>query len=244
MSAVRLRGPELLRAVAEGTAGAVGDEFLRSLVRNVAEAFGSKLAFVGEAEGEHVKVVAGWYDGGFMSPFEYDVHGAPCALLSEHPVVSVPDALIERFPEDLSAAEMGLESYLAVCLKAADGRHLGHLAVLDSRPMEAGDDDIAALRIFASRAAAELERRAQAAELAASRARVIEAGDAERMDEEVIATVDEAVAFADRSPFPSPESLYDDIYVLGDQVRGWYSIDERSAGVHKGEDERDLAEEG
>jgi pyruvate dehydrogenase E1 component alpha subunit len=73
---------------------------------------------------------------------------------------------------------------------------------------------------------------------------VIEAGDAERMDEEVIATVDEAVAFADRSPFPSPESLYDDIYVLGDQVRGWYSIDERSAGVHKGEDERDLAEEG
>src|ERR687883_576114 len=29
--------------------------------------------------------------------------------------------------------------------------------------------------------------------------------------------------------------------VLGDQVRGWYSVDERSAGVHKGEDERTLA---
>jgi hypothetical protein len=25
-------------------------------------------------------------------------------------------------------------------------------------------------------------------------------------------------------------------------VRGWYSVDERSAGVHKGEDERALAE--
>jgi len=25
--------------------------------------------------------------------------------------------------------------------------------------------------------------------------------------------------------------------VLGDQVQGWYSIDERSAGVHRGEDE-------
>jgi signal transduction histidine kinase len=46
--------------------------------------------------------------------------------------------------------------------------------------MEAGDDDVAALRIFASRAAAELERRAQAAELAASRARVVAAADAER----------------------------------------------------------------
>jgi pyruvate dehydrogenase E1 component alpha subunit len=67
---------------------------------------------------------------------------------------------------------------------------------------------------------------------------VLEDGGAERLDEAVMATVDEAVAFADRSPFPAPESLYDDIYVLGDQVRGWYSIDERSAGVHRGEDER------
>ena len=37
--------------------------------------------------------------------------------------------------------------------------------------------------------------------------------------------VDEAVAFADASPFPTPESLYDDVYVLGGQVRGWYSVD-------------------
>ena len=73
---------------------------------------------------------------------------------------------------------------------------------------------------------------------------LIEDGTPERVDEEVLGTVDEAVAFADQSPFPAPESLYDDIYVLGDQVRGWYSVDERSAGVHRGEDERDLAEEG
>ena len=50
---------------------------------------------------------------------------------------------------------------------------------------------------------------------------------------EAIARVDEAVAFADDSPFPAPESLYDDVYVLGDQVRGWYSVDERSPGVHR-----------
>jgi hypothetical protein len=40
---------------------------------------------------------------------------------------------------------------------------------------------------------------------------------------------------------PPPESLYDDVYVLGGQVHGWYSVDERSAGVHKGEDERAMA---
>ncbi|MDX6648090.1 MAG: pyruvate dehydrogenase component alpha subunit [Solirubrobacteraceae bacterium] len=60
----------------------------------------------------------------------------------------------------------------------------------------------------------------------------------EEIDRAAIEKVDAAVLFAENSPFPSPESLYDDVYVLGEQVQGWYSIDERSAGVHKGEDER------
>ena len=71
---------------------------------------------------------------------------------------------------------------------------------------------------------------------------VLEEGDPEKLDEAAVARVDEAVAFADRAAFPPPESLYDHVYVLGDQVKGWYSVDERSAGVHKGEDERSLAE--
>jgi signal transduction histidine kinase len=75
---------------------------------------------------------------------------------------------------------MGLESYLAVCLRSADGTHLGHLAVMDAGWMEAGEDDVAAMRIFASRTAAELERRQQASALRRSRARVLDAADTER----------------------------------------------------------------
>jgi pyruvate dehydrogenase E1 component alpha subunit len=67
---------------------------------------------------------------------------------------------------------------------------------------------------------------------------VISEDEREGMDKSAIETVDAAVEFAENSPFPAPESLYDDVYVLGDQVQGWYSIDERSAGVHRGEDER------
>src|SRR5262245_8757893 len=73
---------------------------------------------------------------------------------------------------------------------------------------------------------------------------VISAQEREDFDAEAIARIDEAVAFADDSPPPAPESLYDDVYVLGGQVHGWYSVDERSAGVHKGEDERALAKDG
>jgi len=180
----RFRRRDLLRTVAEGTAGAVGDEFLRCLVRHVAVAFDARFAFVAEAtdtNGEHVRVISGWYDGDWLDePFEYDTRGKPCALVVEQAVVAFPTALTQRFPEATPAIEMGLESYLAVCLRAADGTHLGHMAVMDAGPMQARDDDVAAMRIFASRAAAELERRHQAAALQRSRARVIEAADAER----------------------------------------------------------------
>ncbi len=73
----------------------------------------------------------------------------------------------------------------------------------------------------------------------------LELGDdaAEALDKAAVERIDEAVAFADSSAFPPPESIYDHVYVLGDQVKGWYSVDERSAGVHRGEDERALAEE-
>ncbi len=73
---------------------------------------------------------------------------------------------------------------------------------------------------------------------------VLEEGEADKLDEAVVKVVDDAVRFADKAAFPPPESLYDDLYVFGDQVKGWYSVDERSAGVHPGEKEREIAREG
>ncbi len=53
---------------------------------------------------------------------------------------------------------------------------------------------------------------------------VIDEDDLARIDSEAVARVDAAVAFADASPFPAPESLYDDVYVLDVAVRGSYSV--------------------
>jgi pyruvate dehydrogenase E1 component alpha subunit len=47
----------------------------------------------------------------------------------------------------------------------------------------------------------------------------------EQLDAEALRRVDAAVAFAEASPFPEPASLYDDIYVLGEQPRGVYSVE-------------------
>ncbi len=78
----------------------------------------------------------------------------------------------------------------------------------------------------------------------------ISAEDLERIrsdaDERVIA----AVAFADASPEPPLDTLYEKLYVVGDTM-GWYAVDERSPEPHPGELEheasqavKDLAEAG
>lgn len=51
---------------------------------------------------------------------------------------------------------------------------------------------------------------------------MLDAQDREEIDREAVAQVDRAVAFAEASPLPAAESLYDDVYVLDEQVRGTY----------------------
>ena len=56
------------------------------------------------------------------------------------------------------------------------------------------------------------------------------------------AIVVEAAEFADASPEPELDSLYDHLYVVGEQVPGWYAVDERSPDPHAGEAEREAGE--
>jgi pyruvate dehydrogenase E1 component alpha subunit len=52
--------------------------------------------------------------------------------------------------------------------------------------------------------------------------------DLDELDKAVVERIDEAVHFADGSDFPDPESLYDHLYVLDDQAKGAYWVDERA----------------
>jgi len=66
---------------------------------------------------------------------------------------------------------------------------------------------------------------------------VIEPSEHKRIDTHAIARVDAAVEFAEASPFPAAESLYEDVYVLprsgtGElEVRGWYSMQTTDPGA-------------
>ena len=54
-----------------------------------------------------------------------------------------------------------------------------------------------------------------------------------------------AVEFADASPEPALETMYDNLYVLGDEaIGGGDAVDERTPETHPGEMEREVGAEG
>ena len=75
---------------------------------------------------------------------------------------------------------------------------------------------------------------------------VLSEEEQEDQDSKARGIVDEAVRFADGSPLPELDSLYDDLYVYGDQLQGrpaaWWTLDERSPDIHRGEAERESGE--
>jgi PAS domain S-box-containing protein len=144
-----------LRAIVEGTARHTGEEFFRSLVRNLSAATGIPNAFVAEFAEEKTRIrsLAFWENGKFLPPDEWDLAGTPCEDVLKGNLCHHPTGVSEKFPKDT-----GVESYLGVPLRDAAGEVLGHLAVFDAKPMPPEPKLLYTFQIFAARAAAELER--------------------------------------------------------------------------------------
>ena len=157
----RKRYEQALRSAALGVTGARGEETYRQMVRFLATTLGVDLAFISvidEPLGERAHALAVWHRDGFLDSFDYDLQGTPCATVVGKRFVFVEDGLGLRFPADLMMIRMGLVSYAAYPLFANDGTPLGLIAISDSRRLRDHDAIEAMLRIFSTRAAAELER--------------------------------------------------------------------------------------
>jgi pyruvate dehydrogenase E1 component alpha subunit len=71
--------------------------------------------------------------------------------------------------------------------------------------------------------------------------KVLSKDEVEEIRAEADRIVTEAAEFADASPEPDLDSLYDHLYVVAD-IPGWYAMDERSPDPHPGESERDAGQ--
>ena len=156
-----LETDEALRAILQGTATETGQGFFAALVQNLSKALGTHGAWVTEyfPETRRLRALAFWMDGQWVKEYEVDIAGTPCEhVIDTAKLVHFPDRILQIYPhnDDLKAA--GAVSYMGVPLQDTDGHILGHMAVIDRRPIPEEPRVHAIFQIFAARAAAELQR--------------------------------------------------------------------------------------
>lgn len=152
---------DALRLIVAGTASETGREFFRALVRNLALSLGTLGAWVTEylPRERKLRAAAMWLDGRFVDHYEYGIDGTACQRVVENrDIIHIPERLIELFPQDGDLIPLGAVSYLGAPLLDVDGTVIGHLSVLDNKPMPRDERALALFQIFAARATAERRR--------------------------------------------------------------------------------------
>ena len=150
-----------LRAILEGTARETGERFFHALVKSLAAALKTHGAWVTEyfPQSRRLKALAFWMGDQWLTGWEMVVDGTPCErVIEQRCLIHIPENLLNIYGNAPDVRAIGAASYMGMPLLDLDGRILGHLAVLDMRPMPHEPRTQALFEIFAARAAAELRR--------------------------------------------------------------------------------------
>jgi len=163
-----------LRNTAEGVSGLTGVNFFHSLVEYLARSLGVGCAYIGRlvhGDKYSIETVSVHCFGEPAENFSYRLEGSPCENVVGKEHCCFPRDLKSLYPDLDMMKELGVESYVGSPLFDSAGCALGVLVVMHTKPIENQEMARSLLRIFASRAAAELERLHNDAALRESEAR-------------------------------------------------------------------------
>jgi PAS domain S-box-containing protein len=157
----RVNEDAAMRVVTEGTASVTGEEFYHALVAALARALDTRGAWITvyDEATDSLRAIAFQFAGKWIEGWEYPIAGTPCeTVVHEKRLVHIPDQLIEVYPHDDDPNLPGVVSYLGTAILDDQERVLGHIAVVDDRPMPDEKRLVTLFRIFATRASAEMQR--------------------------------------------------------------------------------------
>ena len=155
------RTQELLWWIVEATSRTTGEEFFNSLVRSLAVALDLKYVFITECLDQpvtRVRTLARWNGSGLAQNVEYNLAGQPCEeTIRDNRVCFYPDRLADVFESKRGTDRV---SYCGIPILDSSGqRVIGHFAFFDDKQMESTVFENPIFHIFASRAAAEVQRK-------------------------------------------------------------------------------------
>ena len=155
-------------AAALAVSGAAAGQVFEDLARSLATILGVDAALIGEFMDEgrtRMRTLAVWIDGRHLRNFDYDVTQTPCRYIVGRASRFVASGVHREFAPGSMFEAKGFDAYAGYSLFDAGERQVGLIVALNRAPL--GDRDLteALMKIFAVRAAAEIERRRAAAAL-------------------------------------------------------------------------------
>jgi PAS domain S-box-containing protein len=157
----RKRVEEALRAAALAVSTVEGVGVFGELVRSLATILRVDAAMIAvfvDGDSTRMRTLAARLDGNTLRNFEYPLAGSPCRDVVGRDFRCVGSGVNREFPPGTLFAAKGMDSYAALPLTGVNGRPLGLIAAMDRQPMRDAALAEAMLKIFAVRAAAEIER--------------------------------------------------------------------------------------
>jgi PAS domain S-box-containing protein len=152
---------QALRLITEGTAAETGTSFYAALVKALAATLNTSGAWVTEyvEETARLRSLAFQLNGEWISDYEYELPGTPCEpVIRDAKLVHIPENVAQLFPNDPDLSKFNAVSYVGMPLLDEDNTVLGHLAIIDTKPLPVDSRLLSFFRIFAVRAAAEHRR--------------------------------------------------------------------------------------
>jgi PAS domain S-box-containing protein len=150
----RRQAEKALQGVAQGVSAATGAAFFQSLVKNLTAVLDVDYALVGKLTTGKVSTVAICHESTIIDNIEYELPQPDCLDATDCPLDPFTPGLPDRIPDSLQ----GIQSYMDTPLSSSGGKPLGVLAIMSRRPIADRALAESMLKIFANRAAAELER--------------------------------------------------------------------------------------
>jgi two-component system, NtrC family, sensor kinase len=151
-----------LRFIVEETVSKTGEDFFRNCVRSLSNIFQTQYAFIAQNVDEtycQSQMLVLWTGEEFAKPYHFDLAGTPCQTVFQNKWGIFPNALQAHFPTATGLATLGAESYVGVVITDSQGKTIGNLGIIDTKPLLNNINTVKSiLQLFAARVGAEMER--------------------------------------------------------------------------------------
>jgi GAF domain-containing protein len=158
----RMRAEDALRNLATGVAAVKGNAFFLSLANHLVRTLQADFGLIGMLQGEEgkeVRTLAAIGADGILDRFQYRLEGTPCEKVIHRTTSCIYPRDVQRlFPRDEMLVRMGVEAYCGSPLRSSSGKVIGLMVAAYRRPLTNPTMAESLLKVFAVRAATELER--------------------------------------------------------------------------------------